>query len=250
MHALLCFSASHLRQVSPTPGAYDVQVYHHKSQALSLLQNELSSFSADSMKDYIFGTSTFLSNQTLSEFSSSPSSLSPNVEWIHLVLGTRAVLEPMWGQIEKSVFYAEVTYKSPEIPTNPTALDKFSLSDVAAHLPSTYTSHVVKLANLIDELFPERHYVLPPLERPALLNYRYSGQARQRIRDIFVWAVTLPDTFRSRVQENDPGVLKLLAWSNAAMRELYFVSRDIWWMENIAQYGVSDVLRFLQREGQ
>jgi len=42
--------------------------------------------------------------------------------------------------------------------------------------------------------------------------------------------------------------LKLLAWSNAAMRELYYVGRDIWWIEKIAQHGVQDVVRFLQQD--
>ena len=64
-----------------------------------------------------------------------------------------------------------------------------------------------------------------------------------------MWTVTLPDTFISRVEELDPGVLKLLAWCYAGMRELWFVDRDIWWIENIAQQGVRDVMRFLREDG-
>ena len=244
MHALLCFSASHLRHITPTPGVYDVLVYHHKTRALSLLQKELSSVRLDGMKDHIFATSSFLATQTLAEFSSSSLS-SPNIEWIHLMRGTKAVLEPMWDHREESAFYAELSYTSPEIPNSPTAMQKFDLSDVAAHLPSTYTSHVNQLGNLIDPLFPERRYTLPAPERQDQTGHIFTGDVRQRVRDLFVWTVTLPNTFGSRVQERDPGIMKLLAWSNAAMRELYLVDKDIWWIENMAKHGVQDVLRFL-----
>jgi hypothetical protein len=246
MHALLCFSASHLRHITPTPGVYDVLVYHHKTHALSLLQKELSSLdSVEGMKDHLVATSSFLATQTLGEFSSSSPS-SPNIEWMHLMRGTKAVLEPMWKHRTQSAFYAEFTYPSREISSSPTALEKFNLSDVAVHLPAAYTSFVAQLANLIDGLFPERRYLLPPLEHQDQPEFRFAGDVRHRIRDLFVWTVRLPNTFGSRVEEHDPGILKLLAWSNAAMRELYYVGRDIWWIEKIAQHGVQDVLRFLQ----
>jgi hypothetical protein len=163
--------------------------------------------------------------------------------------GTKTVVESMWDHREQSAFYAELNYTPPKIPSNPAALEKFNLSEVAAHLPSAYTSHVVKLSNLIDELFPERRYILPPLEYQDLPEHKFTGDVRQRVRDLFVWTVTLPHTFGSRVEELDPGILKLLAWSNAAMRELYCVEWDIWWIEKIAQHGVRDVLRFLQQDG-
>jgi len=249
MHALLCFSASHLRHITPAPGVYDVLVYHHKTRALSLLQKELASLSnVEGMKDHIFAASSFLATQTLAEFTSSPSSSSPNIEWIHLMRGTKAVLAPMWEHRQQSAFYAHFQYTSPEIPSSPNALEKFNLSEVGAHLPSAYTSLVAQLANLIDGLFPERRYLLPPLEYHDHPDYRFTGDVRHRVRGLFVWAVLLPNTFGSRVEEHDPGILKLLAWSNAAMRELYYVERDIWWIEKIAQHGVQDVLRFLQQD--
>jgi len=161
--------------------------------------------------------------------------------------GTKAVVEPMWDHREQSAFYAELNYTSPEIRNNPAAVEKFNLSEVAAHLPSAYTSHVVQLANLIDGLFPEGQYILPPLEHQDIPEHRFTGDVRRRVRDLFVWTVTLPNTFGSRVEEHDPGILKLMAWSNAAMRELYCLERDIWWIEKIAQHGVRDVLRFLQQ---
>jgi len=246
MHALLCFSASHLRHITPAPGVYDVLVYHHKSRALALMQTELSSLdSVDGMKDHIFATSSFLATQTLSEFSSS-SATSPNIEWIHLMRGTKAVLAPMWEHREQSVFYSHLAYTSPEISNSPTALEKFNLSDVMAHLPSAYSSHVVQLGNLIDELFPERRYKLPPAEDHDHPESRFAGNVKHRTRDLFVWVVLLPTTFASRVEEHDPGILKVLAWLNAAMRELYHLDRSNWWMDNMAQHGVRDVLRFLQ----
>lgn len=71
---------------------------------------------------------------------------------------------------------------------------------------------------------------------------------RQRVRDLFVWTVTLPDSFVSRVGELDPGILTLLVWCYGSMRELWFVDRDIWWIENIAREGVPDVMRFLRKD--
>jgi hypothetical protein len=85
----------------------------------------------------------------------------------------------------------------------------------------------------------------PSVEHQDNPEFTFTGDVKQRLRDLFVWTVTLPNTFRSRVEEYDPGILKLLAWSNAAMRELYLVEKDIWWIEKMAQYGVQDVLRFL-----
>lgn len=251
MHALLCFSASHLRHITPTPGIYDQLVYHHKHCALSLMQKELSSLhsNCDGMKDWIIATSSFLACETLSEFTSS-SARHPNIEWIHLMRGTKAVLTPMWSHRETSIFSAEWDYKSPEIHSsnNNNAVNKLNLTDVRAHLPSTYTSHVTHLANLLDPLFPERRYSAPPLEHREMEG-GFEGDVRQRVRDFLVWTVTLPDTFISRVEELDPGVLKLLAWCYAGMRELWFVDRDIWWIENIAQQGVRDVMRFLREDG-
>src|ERR1700730_6315811 len=99
MHALLCFSASHLRHITPTAGVYDQLVFHHKHCALSLMQKELSSLRDDceGMKDGIVATSSFLATQSLSEFTSSSTSNHPNIEWIHLMRGTKAVLTPMWN---------------------------------------------------------------------------------------------------------------------------------------------------------
>lgn len=245
MHALLCFSASHLRHITPSPGVYDVLVFHHKTRALSLLQEELSSLTnVEEMKDHIFATSSFLATQTLAEFSSS-SATSPNIEWIHLLRGTAAVLEPMWHHREQSLFYTHLSSTSSEIPDSPTALEKFNLSDVITHLPAAYSEPVMKLATLIDGLFPERRYTLPPAEHEDHPEFRFTGHVKYRIRDLFIWAVELPNTFGSRVEELDPGILKLLAWLNAAMRELYYIERDSWWIENMALHGVRDVLRFL-----
>jgi hypothetical protein len=198
------------------------------------------------MKDWIVATSSFLACQSLSEFTSSSSATHPNIEWIHLMWGTKAVLTPMWSHREQSVFFSEFDYKSPEIPHSSDALNKFDLINVEATLPSTYTTHVSTLANMLDPLFPERRYSLPPLAHQGIEGFEFSEDVRQRVRDLFVWTVTLPNTFGSRVEELDPGILRLLVWCYAAMRELWLLDRNIWWIENIAQQGVRDVIRFLQ----
>jgi len=249
MHALLCFSASHLRHITPTTGVYDQLVYHHKHCALSLMQKELMSLQGDidGIKDWIVATSSFLATQSLSEFHSSESAKHPNIEWIHLMRGTKAVVTPMWNHRQHSIFAAELTYNSPEIPHSTDALKKFNLTNIVTYLPSSYTEHVSKLANLLDSVFPGSRYCLPPLEREENLGWKFSGDVRQRVRDYFIWVTTLPDSFPSRVEELDPGILTLLAWGNATMRELYYVDGDIWWFENIAKQGVQDVMRFLPR---
>jgi len=201
MHALLCFSASHLRHVTPTAGVYDQLVFHHKHCALRLMQEEISTLTRDceGMKDAIVATSSFLACQTLSEFASS-SDTHPNIEWIHLMRGTKAVLAPMWSHREKSIFIAEITYQAPEIPHSSSAMNKFDLTNIQAHLPSTYTEYVTNLANMIDPLFPSPRYRFPPLQHQEKEGFRFQGDVRQRVRALFVWTVTLPDSFPSRVR--------------------------------------------------
>jgi hypothetical protein len=213
------------------------------------MQKELMSLQGDidGIKDWIVATSSFLATQSLSEFRSSESASHPNIEWIHLMRGTKAVVTPMWRHRQHSIFAAEFTYHSPEIRHSSDALNKFNLTNIAAYLPSTYTEHVARLANILDSLFPATEYSLPPLEPEEKAGWQFSGDVRQRVRDYFVWVTTLPDTFPSRVEELDPGILTLLVWGNATMREFYSVDRDIWWFENIAKEGVRDVMRFLPR---
>ena len=254
LHALLCLSATYLKHLHPDTRAYDESILFHKHHALSLLQTQLALINTSpTTNDAIFGTSTLLVIQALGEFSISDSATSPNIEWLPLIKGSKAVIGPMWAHRNQSIFLRIlqlIPLESITPESERRLLHKFNLTRLIAQLPLSYSVHVTQLADIIDPLFPQQSYDSPPLHSSSNsgMGETPATHSNQRLRHLFAWATDLPDSFIPRSQENDSAILTLLAWFYAALRELYLANRDLWWLERIADRGLADVMKFLDAE--
>lgn len=252
LHALLCLSATYLKHMHPDTRVYDESILFHKHHALSLLQTKLDLINTSpTTNDAIFGTSTLLVIQAFGEFSTSNSTTSPNLEWLPLIKGSKAVIGPMWGHRNQSIFrpilnLVPLPSITPESERR--LLHKFNLTRLVVQLPSSYSTHVIQLVDIIDPLFPLQSYQSPPLHSSPNSGMVETAITHGRLRHLFAWATHLPDSFVPRSQENDSAVLTLLAWFYAALREVYLENRDLWWLERISNYGLEDVMKFLDAE--
>jgi Fungal specific transcription factor domain len=249
MHAILCFSATHLKHINPTSQVYDDAVAFHKHHALSLLRRKLESLTEPSspMNEGIYGTGVILALQSVATYKSHSNSYPTDLDWLPLISGFKSVVLNMWDGCRESIFYPLITaYMDPDPRTTEEqhkALNKFNLAHLLAQLPPSYSAHVSRLACIMDPFFPNEYYASPLASCAPMLRGGYERiPGFDTMRQLFGWIATLPESFMPRAKESDPSVLILLGWVFSSFRQIYS-HNPIWWIERISKEGVEDIDR-------
>jgi Fungal specific transcription factor domain len=254
MHALLCYSASHLKHINSDSTDYDQSIVVHKHHALSLLRAELDSWDTPNppMNDAAFGTGVILAIQSLGTFKSNSASYPTDLEWIPLMTGFRSLVDNWHNMRGPSIFFPLLTaYEHPKENTKEEEdafLRKFSLEKIPGQLPPSYSRHISKLAVQLAPYFPDDHYSNPP---PTCSRCPSPGIPWTRtLRQLLAWFATLPDSFVPRAKEGDPAILLVLWWVFTLLRELHgqqsTTREPLWWIERVAKEGVEDMKRAVQ----
>lgn len=249
MHAILCFSATHLKHINPNSQEYDGVIALHKHHALSLLRREIDSLTepASPMNEAVYGTGVMLALQSIATFKSNSNSHSIDLDWLPLVSGFKSVVVNMWDGCRDSIFYALIsTYKDPEPRTTEEqhkALNKFNLTHLLAQLPLSYSAHVIRLACIMDPFFPNEYYAFPLASCVSTFRGDYETRpGLDTMRQLFGWIATLPESFMPRAKENDPSILTLLGWVFSLFRQIHS-HNPLWWIECLSKEGVEDIDR-------
>jgi hypothetical protein len=253
LHAILCFSATHLKHINPASQVYDNAIIFHKHHALSLLRKQLNSLTEPSspMNEAIYGTGVILALQSIATFKSQSDCYPTDLDWLPLISGFKSLVMNMWDACRESIFYPLIdTYKDPEPRTEEEqhkVLNKFNFAHLFHQLPPSYSAHVNRLACIMDPFFPGEYYPFPL----ASCAHNMSRGDHERLpgfvalRQLFGWVATLPESFMSRAKEGDPSVLILLGWVFSLFRQIYS-HNPIWWIERISKEGVEDIDRVIK----
>jgi Fungal specific transcription factor domain len=250
MHALLCFSASHLKHLHPESHEYDQSVILHKHHALSLLQAEITeivSSPTPAMNEAAYGTGAILAVQSIGSFKLDDSSADypTDLNWILLMTGFKSLVVKMWDVMPESIFFPAMRDSTGDIPVatpdeERAYLRKFNLDTLQSTLPPSYSNHITQLACILAPFFPLDFYARPP--SASLPPNSFGSGMPWALQQLFRWIVTLPDSFVPRAKEGDPAVLTILWWAFALFREVHACrSAPLWWIERMAKEGVEDM---------
>jgi len=234
MHALLCFSASHLLHISGE-AKYDEAMRFHKHHALSLMRTQLDS----KVDEAVYGTGVILALQSIGTFNSF-GGYPTDLDWVGLVTGFRSLVAEMWDGRHQSIFYPLIEAYQP-LEVNEDGLRKFNLLRIQSQLPPRYSEHVKALGTLLASIFPGDYYDSPRDIRTTERSMMPDGRA---VRYLLAWIATVPESFVSRAKECDSAVLMLLLWVFAVFRQVYR-DKPLWWLERIAKQGIEDIQKVM-----
>jgi hypothetical protein len=257
MHAILCFSASHLKHLHPDSHEYDQSILLHKHDALSLLRKELDTFSSSpypSMNEAAYGTGTILAIQSIGSFKADSTAYPTDLNWILMMTGFKSLVVNMWSVLRDSIFFPLVdSFQRPSVKTpadEQLYLRKFSLDTLHSVLPPSYSNHITELACLLAPYFPQDHYPRPPPCSSPSSSPPSEIPWTRTLRQLLGWIATLPDSFVPRAKEGDPSILMALWWAFALLRELHScrsaLGEPLWWIERISKEGVEDTEKAFQ----
>ena len=219
MHAVLCFSATHLLHINPSQ-VYEEAIGVHKHYALSLLRSKLDSISDPChMNDGIYPTAILLSLQSMATFKSH-SSHPTDLDWIPLIVGFKSIIALMWEDRAQSISHPVLlAYKPPPdkgASVQQRISQKFNLVSVASQLPPAYSEQIIGLASILNQLFPNDFYASRPLSSVSHTLSASSLPFRpvpvQILHQVLAWTSTLPGSFVPRAIEGDPAILIVLGW--------------------------------------